>query len=360
MDQKNTLLFASILGVFVLVIGGFFAVKGLLNRKSEGPAPINTPSAGTLGNPIFGDFGGATEAIAPTTTDSSASGNDFFYYGDIPQNQTQTGGVSSGGSYTYQGYTPTSGGATETPKTAEEIKAEQEASTLKGTITISYVTHGWSYGSQSGSDPAAGEYVTLVADRDNTEKILLSGMELRSPITGKGAKIGNGVYLPYQSQLNTSQPIFLSPGETAYIATGRSPIGISFRLNKCTGFYEQFQDFVPGLQQECPAISDYGVESVTVDNPNALNDACIDYIRSFQRCAVPVNPYPKEIDRECQIFIEKRAAYNYCVSSYKNTADFYKPEWRIFLGRTELLWKDRRELIKLLDQNGKTVATYTY
>jgi hypothetical protein len=45
---------------------------------------------------------------------------------------------------------------------------------------------------------------------------------------------------------------------------------------------------------------------------------------------------------------------------HKNDEDFYDDEWRIYLGRGEELWKNRRETIILKDQAGKIIKEVSY
>jgi hypothetical protein len=48
------------------------------------------------------------------------------------------------------------------------------------------------------------------------------------------------------------------------------------------------------------------------------------------------------------------------VADFSNTKDFLSNEWMVYLGRTENLWKDRREIIDIIDSKGKILQTYTY
>jgi cell division protein FtsX len=45
---------------------------------------------------------------------------------------------------------------------------------------------------------------------------------------------------------------------------------------------------------------------------------------------------------------------------HKNDQGFYDPTWWVYLGRDDSLWKTRREIIDLLDQNGKIIDSTTY
>ena len=207
------------------------------------------------------------------------------------------------------------------------------------------------------SDPAR-EYIEIRAAKGNTEPVKISGWTVKSAATGKTAAIGNGVYLPASGVLNQEQPIYLAPGSNAYIVTGRSPKGYSFRLNKCTGYFEEFQDFEPRLPKECPLPEDEAYPT----GPNGVTDACIDYIEDINRCDAHLESLPLSFTNDplCQEFVSERVHYSGCVDAHKNETDFYRNEWRVFLGRDTELWKESRETILLLDESGKAVDSVSY
>lgn len=237
---------------------------------------------------------------------------------------------------------------------AEQIKKELAnlaeknlASPLSGKISITNISRG---GSSS-----AGEYVTLRAKPENKDRILLTGLRLESVSSGRSVTIGKGVHMPFQNQVNVEQPIYLSPGETAYILTGRSPLGISFRLNKCTGFFSQFQSFTPSIPSRCPS-----PKSEPLPPPaNQYNDQCIDYINSLPACQIITQP-PANISPECNRYVTKEINYTKCVENHKNDANFYEPEWRVYLNYSDTLWKSKREIIHLVDKGGKIIDVVTY
>lgn len=245
----------------------------------------------------------------------------------------------------------TSSGGTQTPDV--NITPQGEA----GDISLFGGKVSFSFRGRTGArenDPKK-EYVEIVASRNNAEPVQITGWVLRSAVTGASVTIEKGVYLPYSGRVNTEERIFLKPSETALIATGRSPIGTSFKLNMCTGYFEQFQDFTPFISKECPYAKDE-------DLPTNMTDTCIDFIEKIPRCETYIKAFPLSFasDPACQEYIASNIHYNGCVGLHKNDVEFYKPEWRIFLGREQELWKEKRETILLLDNNGKLVDSVTY
>ncbi len=195
------------------------------------------------------------------------------------------------------------------------------------------------------------EYVEIQASSNNKEPLFISSWSLEG-VKGLEIKLGQGAYLPYAAQVNPQENIFLKPGEKAYIITGKSPIGASFRLNKCTGYFEQFQDFAPRLPEQCP----YPDEETL---PSGLSDACLDYIERMPRCEIDIS-IPWYLDAACQNYINGNVNYNKCVELRRNDADFYKGEWRIYLGRSEELWKNKTETVILYDEIKKIIDWDSY
>jgi hypothetical protein len=256
----------------------------------------------------------------------------------------------------------------EIPQTAEEIgreikKVEQELkevekalgearekaaeSPFKGKIALEKAN--------ARRDDPKDEYVVLRASSDNKEDILITGWKLKSLITGKSAEIKEASLLLFSGAAHRTEPIFLPPGGRVFVLTGRSPKGVSFRLNKCTGHFEQFQDFTPSLPKECPGVA----KNILPAPPNALSDACLDYLERIPRCYTVIE-LPWYLSPECQDFIRDNYNYSACVKQHKNDLDFYKNEWRVYLGRDQELWKEKREVIELVDANNKTVDAITY
>ncbi|MFC1802180.1 hypothetical protein ACFLY7_01940 [Patescibacteria group bacterium] len=204
------------------------------------------------------------------------------------------------------------------------------------------------------------EYLMITSSHSNSENISISNWKLKSNKTGKTATIKEASNLPYSYGINTQSEIFLKPSDRAYITSGRSPIGTSFRTNKCIGYFEQFQDFIPSLSQSCPHPSN---EDIPTSGSGSFNDACLDYLDSFPRCKAQTENLSSDFDSACRTYIRTKINYNTCVDLHRRDNDFYKNEWRIFLGLSNSgteLWKDRREIIQLLDEDEKIVDTISY
>lgn len=201
------------------------------------------------------------------------------------------------------------------------------------------------------------EYVIISASRRNNENISITGWQLESMITKKKVTIGGATPLFISGVINAEPPISLSPGESIIISTGRPPIGASFKINKCAGYFEQFQDFEPSLRKSCPSPSD---EFDRFANIPVTDNVCEDFVDSISRCEMKLDSYPIGTSNQCAEFISSTINYTGCVKNHRNDLDFIGNEWRVFLGRSEELWRERRETIRLLDNEGKVVDTFTY
>lgn len=184
--------------------------------------------------------------------------------------------------------------------------------------------------------------------------INITGWKLKTSI-GEDWAIGKGVYLPYSSKVNETSDIILKKNERAYVVSGRSPVGVNFLLNSCTGYFGQFQEFYPNIVKDC--ISSRDEENLK----NAgLNDSCLDYIEHLPSCRIPLSQKPMNLDNNCMDYIEKNINYNACVLSHKNEPDFYKGVWMVYLNREQEIFKAKREKISLYDKEGKLVESISY
>lgn len=306
-------------GVLLLFSVFWFASRGLNNK----------PSTFVIG-PVINEEGGQTIR--------SGSGSTLIGTKVTPKNTKEE--IS-------QSLNEASQKATQIQKDLVALEESKKASSLKGKISIQSINYGQ-------TNPAY-EYIILQASQSNIQSVLLTGLRIQSTVSGRGVNIPKGVYLPFQNSVNVETPVYLAPGETAYIITGRSPLGTSFKTNKCTGFFNQYQTFNPPLPSRCPAVSSEPLTSPT----NQFNDACLDYINTLPICQVITAP-SNTISPECHRYVTTEINYTKCIDRHKGDRDFYDNNWRIYLGRDDILWKSRREVIELIDSGGKIIDSRTY
>jgi hypothetical protein len=214
-----------------------------------------------------------------------------------------------------------------------------------------------SYVSNASSSNSGTEYVQIEVAQNAGAAVDITGWKLVSEVTGKAAIIPRGTVVPTSGVVNQTQNILLAPGERAALVTGLSPIGTSFRENKCVGYLTTFQQFSPSLPQNCPDPSD---ELVTYYGAYYIRDAsCIDYVNRLGRCESVLFPSKQET-KACQNFVVQHLNYNGCVSTHQTDPDFHGTTWRIYLGLSKHLWRSQHEIVKLLDSSNRTVAAFSY
>ncbi|HEY0220638.1 MAG TPA: hypothetical protein VGC58_00245 [Candidatus Paceibacterota bacterium] len=233
----------------------------------------------------------------------------------------------------------------------KKVVAEQQKklqSKYYGLIKISSISRS--------TDPNR-EYVLLRVGSGVTETIPVTGWTIKSTVSGQSVTIPKASLLYFTGMENVEENIVLDKNDSLYLVTGISPNGASFRLNKCSGYLSQFQTFYPSISSSCPRPRDEDLSSI----PQTLNnDACLDYIKSFPSCRIQTKSPPANWSYECTRFIYDKINYPSCVNVHKNDTDFYKDEWRVYLKRSERLWKSDKESVILYDNEGKIVSTYSY
>ena len=207
-------------------------------------------------------------------------------------------------------------------------------------------------GNTSTQDPTK-EYVTI---RNFTEdKILISAWSVVNSNRERYA-LGGGWYLPFMGQTSSGDAIVLNRGDRAHVISGKSPIGINFKANVCTGYFNEFHEFTPRLREDCP-------RPEGAPGAQNLETSCVDFLETLPRCRQVIQiPFPtsKPVSNECRNYATTYINYNNCVEDYKNEKNFSSTEWYIYLGRSTGVWKDRKETITLKDGLGRVVEKISY
>lgn len=210
--------------------------------------------------------------------------------------------------------------------------------------------------SASSTNPNS-EYVEFSLAQNAAKPVDITKWVLESEATGNAEIIPKGTKVPTSGVVNAAEDIILQPGERAIIISGTSPVGASFRENKCTGYFSDFQKFSPPLSQNCPSAS--SELSALYGTPYIHDPSCIDYADSLSRCHIPLTQ-PSNLNDTCQGFLVKFLNYNGCVATHRSDADFDGDTWHIYLGRDTSMWRTKHEVVKLLDDRGKTVDAFGY
>jgi hypothetical protein len=233
----------------------------------------------------------------------------------------------------------------QTTQIAQEVAAAN-TSRYAGQINMMW----GNYGSTNPSE----EYLEIDANPSNPMPIDITGWTITSTSTGIVMTIPQSTVLYFANSQNSVQDIVLSPGDRAYIVTGRSPINSGFRTNICSGYLSQFNTFTPGLYTSCPAPHNEDLSSI----PNTVNnDNCFQLINNLSSCQTYTQPLDHTYSYECQQFVETKLNYQSCVDTHKNDANFYSPQtWYVYLNQSTTIWQPQYETAILKDTSGKQVV----
>lgn len=313
-----------ILSLFILIGFAYGPLKNSsLNKKSE----LN--GASSLGAP--------TENISNSTNKTYLANQSYSTNQDIAKEIKKT--------------------EKELEKIEKEINKEIEESKRSpyyGKIRMSSV-------SGLHSESPDRQYISLYTSLKENETLKITGWYFKSEITGYYAVIGKASLLPFPFT-KTESDVILQKGDRVYITKGFSPIGISFRTNKCTGFFEENRTFYPRLSLQCPRPKD---EKLPIfSNIQDRNDECLDIIERIGRCTTKGNEFvrdlPDTVTSSCKNYITNQINYNTCVANHFGDTDFPGNEYRIYLNRFGTLWREEREKITLYDENNLVVDSISY
>ena len=211
------------------------------------------------------------------------------------------------------------------------------------------------------SDVIQEEYIILEASETNIQPISITGWSLQSMVSNAIFNIPGGVSVYQMGEVNTAGDIVLAPGEQVIVGSGVSPVGVSFRENMCTGYLGSVQDFEPRLNERCPTPRE--ILPPTLENIKTLGDSCVDFAARFDECTYLTSDTPgfSTLSQACREHLQPKLTYTSCVLENKSDPTFIgNGGWRIFLGSTTEVWRNKYEVIRLLDENARTVDVFTY
>jgi hypothetical protein len=190
------------------------------------------------------------------------------------------------------------------------------------------------------------------------EPVSITGWRLESARSGKRVTIGYGSNLPNLGDTATEH-IVLRPGDYAYVISGPSPEGgLSFRDNKCTGYFTVTQRFYPNVSGSCPRPT-AEIPYQAVEWYDGRVEECADYVRSLPYCSI-IPAVPQRFAGACQEYISQHFSYPGCVNDFKNDPDFYLNHWFIYVNQNEPLWRSTHDTVVLYDAAGKPVDYFVY
>lgn len=201
------------------------------------------------------------------------------------------------------------------------------------------------------------EYLRVRANPSNAGPVVISGWSVQSSLSGRRAYIPEAASPLVHGAVNRVAPVALAPGTDAILASGISPVGVSFRESICTGYLAQLQDFEPQLANACPV--PYEEMQLSAGNLGRYGGECVDFVRRLPQCSFPMN-LPANLSASCRIYVANTFTYNGCVSTFRSRSEFNLDTWRLYLGSGIELWANTHDVLRLLDVNGQVVDAVTY
>lgn len=206
------------------------------------------------------------------------------------------------------------------------------------------------------------QYLTLSTNIQKTQTVKITGWYMKSEVTGYYAVIGKAALLPYPSQSGTESNVILQQGDRVYLTKGFSPIGISFRTNKCTGYFEQDRTFYPGLSFNCPLPRDEKLPVFSSDYDR--NDECHLIIERLPACSTVdsefIRALPDTVPPSCINYLRNQINYNTCVALHYSDVNFPGNVYRLYFNKFGPLWRPLHDKIDLIDENGLIVDSVSY
>jgi len=191
------------------------------------------------------------------------------------------------------------------------------------------------------------EFIQITVIQKNLSSVDVSKWMLVNQ-KGEGVALGQVSMLPSFGKVNPTVPLKINGGDVLTVSSGASPIGVSFRMNRCLPYFEQFNDFIPPIQADnCPfPTNNKAFQSV--------DGACQNFANNIPMCQTFADKLPASVGSACKTFIDNHASYRGCVSEYQDNSGFYTNEWRIFLNKDHQMWASG-DTITLIDGDRKTI-----
>ncbi len=204
-----------------------------------------------------------------------------------------------------------------------------------------------------------------VSEPDREYFVLLVSDVLSTPITITDWKVFDRAtkrihHIPRAVKVfgsgDVSASVVVRAGDRIFVSSGYSPVKTSFQVNKCSGYRSQSVDFVPSIKTSC---TDPVREFTSHGKVPFSDDVCYDTVSSLSPCTT-VKTVPQSVTTACRDFLQQVLSEKGCVSRHRNDVDFFTGEWRLFLKSDRELWKNRDNVLYLLDENDLLVATMVY
>ena len=322
---------------FLLVIVGLIFIFVYIGGGKEGNF-LKTDFGG-----LFGEGGVLSNDIPFGVGGGNVQGGDSGGTPGTPPPAHQGG--SGGGS----GGTP---GGTPPPPPSQKPPSLIPPSDIHEGFTVNQISPYFKKVRFNSVSPTSGfnsySRVGITGQMDGVDKVNVTGWLIQANRGSQRIPQAVDVYDP--NGLTAMSDIRLGNSDALYISSAFSASYKNFRINKCTGYLENFYHFTPPLPRSCP--------SFNTPEVRRFSGACQDYVRSLGSCELPAaNPPVPEYDTACRRFIDT-INYRGCFDSHRGDADFLSREWWAWSGNRFL--DERHDRVLLLDNQGLLVDVREY
>jgi hypothetical protein len=185
-----------------------------------------------------------------------------------------------------------------------------------------------------------------------TSTVDITGWEIKTNRGGEFVPQAENVYYPTGVGDDADIVLTLSAYNTEYVNFFSNSAPVNLRLNECLGYLNDTEQFNPQFSYNCPTPDRSQLTQFT--------GACQNYIESLGSCQSPdfSSYYFPHNDYQCEDYLQGKYNYNWCVSTYATSPNFFGDEWRVWMGSSPL--DPYHDNVELLDRNGLVVDTYSY
>ena len=192
--------------------------------------------------------------------------------------------------------------------------------------------------------------IILSSNIDEKERINITNWSIKGYKGEITIPQGIEKYQPY----GIVNDVFIDKNDKVYLLSGNSPFGANknFRLNKCFGYYSNYQSFYPSFSKSCP--------KATYENLSDLNQYCQEFILDLSTCEIPnySNNYNVSSNYNCTSYIQDNFNYTGCLKHHSQDKDFLKNYWYVYLSSN--IVSDYRDTLYMYDKNNLFVNKYKY
>ncbi|MFH1643154.1 MAG: hypothetical protein ABH967_00750 [Patescibacteria group bacterium] len=197
--------------------------------------------------------------------------------------------------------------------------------------------------------------IVLTSELSGNEKINIANWQIKSKVKSSTIPGATEKYYPNQDA-SPGSSLYISRNHKIYISGGFNPLGSNrnFRVNKCMGYLENYNDFPIDISTSCP--------KPTSEEIDYLSACCQKFIKNSSKCALPdySNDESVMFDNECTTYIQNYFNYATCFNQYQKDNDFLEDSWHIYLNSSNLLTNNTCDTLYLRDSNGLFVDKESY